>query len=475
MLTCFFFFWDSSCALVSKHALTIPGNTAHAQDQELLDLLMSGEGGGGGGAQSGHLPASLPGLNDLNEVHDQAPPVPNPSHQPGAIADVDSGVHGGASYDIVSGGDTASSVHPYASATGAYPAPNPLPPAGNFAFQPMPLPTSSHSIRGAALRAGTHGNSTSSSSSHSDALATSTLLQPSRSPNEHAWTVSPPPSWDPRVAPNNSTNSSGTGSNNNSHSNAFAQTFRAPLPESYGGGGGSDSISSSGIGGAFGQSVFVDSSSSAMHRHSSPHLAASSMATARGAVPPPPPLPTSFSTSSTSTPGYQQQHQQPYYFQPQPPCPQPYSQPPPPYQAQHYPPIQQQLHEQQQQHHHQPQQHQQYQQHQQAQQQHQQLPPPHRHSNSAPDIGGGGTVEERRARRLARNRESARQSRQRKKQYLEVLEEKVAALVGEVEGVRRAHLLGAEPALQELRHEHLRSLESMAHRLGQVVLLSRVG
>ena len=212
------------------------------------------------------------------------------------------------------------------------------------------------------------------------------------------------------------------------------------------------------------------------------------MATEAAAVPPPPSLPIpppTYSATATSSsggygyargannglPGYQSQ-QPPYY---PPPHSQQYPQehqqlyPPqhyPPhqhYQQHHYPPTRPQLHEQQPQSNVQ-----------QSQQPQQQLPPPHRPS-AAPDfIGGGGggvnggTPEERRARRLARNRESARQSRQRKKQYLEVLEEKVAQLVEEVEGRRRAHVLGAEPALQELRHEHMRSLESVAHRLGQV-------
>lgn len=46
---------------------------------------------------------------------------------------------------------------------------------------------------------------------------------------------------------------------------------------------------------------------------------------------------------------------------------------------------------------------------------------------------------DKRQRRLARNRESARQSRRRKKQYLELLEEKVALLTDQIDTVRRKH------------------------------------
>jgi bZIP transcription factor len=50
------------------------------------------------------------------------------------------------------------------------------------------------------------------------------------------------------------------------------------------------------------------------------------------------------------------------------------------------------------------------------------------------------TADERRQKRLERNRESARQSRRRKKQYLELLQEKVAQLVGQLDTLRTVHL-----------------------------------
>eukprot|EP00968_Pinguiococcus_pyrenoidosus_P017989 scaffold1833_cov255-Pinguiococcus_pyrenoidosus.AAC.7 len=65
---------------------------------------------------------------------------------------------------------------------------------------------------------------------------------------------------------------------------------------------------------------------------------------------------------------------------------------------------------------------------------------------------------ERRQKRLARNRESARQSRRRKKQYLELLEEKVAQLTDEIDALRRMHIESADKALSDLHDNRVRQL-----------------
>ena len=84
-----------------------------------------------------------------------------------------------------------------------------------------------------------------------------------------------------------------------------------------------------------------------------------------------------------------------------------------------------------------------------------------------PGLGGGISLnpsnDERRQKRLARNRESARQSRRRKKQYLELLEEKVAQLSEQIEGLRRVHLEDSERALRELRDKHIHKLADTLH------------
>lgn len=67
------------------------------------------------------------------------------------------------------------------------------------------------------------------------------------------------------------------------------------------------------------------------------------------------------------------------------------------------------------------------------------------------DDSGTGTVTQKRQRRLERNRESARLSRRRRKQYLEVLEDKVSALSEEMDVGRRAHVKSAVGQIKSLR------------------------
>ena len=64
---------------------------------------------------------------------------------------------------------------------------------------------------------------------------------------------------------------------------------------------------------------------------------------------------------------------------------------------------------------------------------------------------GSGKVTARRQKRLERNRESARLSRRRRKQYLEVLEEKVSSLSQETDHGRRSHARLAVDKISQLR------------------------
>ncbi|CAM9176830.1 unnamed protein product [Choristocarpus tenellus] len=75
--------------------------------------------------------------------------------------------------------------------------------------------------------------------------------------------------------------------------------------------------------------------------------------------------------------------------------------------------------------------------------------------------GTPGVQDERRQKRLARNRESARQSRRRKKQYLELLEDKVAQLLYEIEGLRRMRLTDATNSLREAKQQQLAHMKNM--------------
>jgi hypothetical protein len=68
-------------------------------------------------------------------------------------------------------------------------------------------------------------------------------------------------------------------------------------------------------------------------------------------------------------------------------------------------------------------------------------------------------TEEKRVRRLARNRESARQSRLRKKERLTTVEQKVSTLFGQLEEQRRIKIMQMEPQLQLARQEELEQLD----------------
>ncbi len=69
-----------------------------------------------------------------------------------------------------------------------------------------------------------------------------------------------------------------------------------------------------------------------------------------------------------------------------------------------------------------------------------------------------------RLRRLERNRESARQSRQRKKQYLELLEGRVTALQQQIYELRSAHAAASHQTLEEQRRRLLLALEPVAYK-----------
>ncbi|ETW03592.1 hypothetical protein, variant [Aphanomyces invadans] len=72
-----------------------------------------------------------------------------------------------------------------------------------------------------------------------------------------------------------------------------------------------------------------------------------------------------------------------------------------------------------------------------------------------------GTEEGRRRKRLERNRESARQSRRRKKQYLELLEGKVAQLTEEIDEAREVHLDSADSTINALKNQLVTSLNKL--------------
>mmetsp|Transcript_15379 Transcript_15379/g.28969 ORF Transcript_15379/g.28969 Transcript_15379/m.28969 type:complete len:805 (+) Transcript_15379:151-2565(+) len=72
---------------------------------------------------------------------------------------------------------------------------------------------------------------------------------------------------------------------------------------------------------------------------------------------------------------------------------------------------------------------------------------------------GGNDVLDRKEKRLQRNRESARLSRRRRKQYLEVLESRVNYLCDEMDKGRRDHVLIAISQIEKLRSDLLMELE----------------
>jgi bZIP transcription factor len=83
-------------------------------------------------------------------------------------------------------------------------------------------------------------------------------------------------------------------------------------------------------------------------------------------------------------------------------------------------------------------------------------------NNNEPSNGVGGvgdSVNSRRQKRLERNRESARLSRRRRKQYLEILEERVTQLSMEVDQGRRAHASQAVTTTLYKRREVLEATD----------------
>ena len=83
------------------------------------------------------------------------------------------------------------------------------------------------------------------------------------------------------------------------------------------------------------------------------------------------------------------------------------------------------------------------------------------------DNGGkGGKVTVRKQKRLERNRESARLSRRRRKQYLEVLEERVSQLSLEMDKGRRDHASQAIPDILAKRSNELRNAIAQLQQRG---------
>lgn len=73
---------------------------------------------------------------------------------------------------------------------------------------------------------------------------------------------------------------------------------------------------------------------------------------------------------------------------------------------------------------------------------------------------GSEATAHRRQKRLQRNRESARLSRRRRKQYLEILEERVNKLSEELDEGRRAHVTAAVDSIQRKREKCLLATDS---------------
>ena len=87
-----------------------------------------------------------------------------------------------------------------------------------------------------------------------------------------------------------------------------------------------------------------------------------------------------------------------------------------------------------------------------------------RNSRPKPTLSSGLTPEERRAQRLERNRESARQSRKRKKQYLDLLEARVVELMQQISAARASHCAEADRTLSAQRAMLLSTIEPVAHK-----------
>ena len=84
-------------------------------------------------------------------------------------------------------------------------------------------------------------------------------------------------------------------------------------------------------------------------------------------------------------------------------------------------------------------------------------------SSSSPGVdtqGRGTGLNQRRQKRLERNRESARLSRRRRKQYLEVLEERVTKLSEEMDRGRREHVAEAIATVKQKRRQVISSLNA---------------
>lgn len=79
---------------------------------------------------------------------------------------------------------------------------------------------------------------------------------------------------------------------------------------------------------------------------------------------------------------------------------------------------------------------------------------PRRRTKAEHEGGGGGGIN-RRQKRLQRNRESARLSRRRRKQYLEVLEERVDKMSDDLDRSRRQHIAEAVITIRQKRNEHI--------------------
>jgi hypothetical protein len=84
-------------------------------------------------------------------------------------------------------------------------------------------------------------------------------------------------------------------------------------------------------------------------------------------------------------------------------------------------------------------------------------------NGSSSSHNNGNNNVNRRQKRLERNRESARLSRRRRKQYLEILEDRVTTLSEEMDKGRREHVSVAVQTVCSMRRELLRQAERDLH------------